>query len=629
MNDLFLQRYEEELGHVREVGAEFGRRYPRIAGRLALNRDGCEDPFVERMIEGFAFLAARVRTKLDAEYPAFCESLLETVYPQILGPVPSMAVVALEPDEKLTGSFSVPRGTALTSHLGEDEDTRCEFRTAHDVTLWPLRIDRAEPPRYYSRDTDRLRIPSQAGARAAVRLRLAHAQADKLLNTLEDLDSLEIHISGNVDAAGAIYEELMTRCTHVLLRPVGEGLNVPAGKLFPTGKDGLTIEPMGLAPEESLLPSDVRTFEGFRLLREFATLPQRFLFFRLKGEGLREFVANCGSASMDVIFVFNRGREELSRFVDENRFRLFATPVINLFERRADQIQLSERFHEAHVVVDKTRPLAFEVFRLQSVRGIGDQAGVRMNFEPFYRCTGSRNAVPAFYTLRRERRRLTHREIRFGTATPYTGSEVFLSLVDGNQELHRDEISALSVTALCSNRHLPLYVPIGRHETDFFADAGMPVATVRCLTNPTRPVEAPVGENLAWGLISHLSLNYLSLVEQETGASALREIFGIYTQGLSEDAAHWTSGLAGVFAKPVVRRHMASGPVAFVRGLEVAIQLDETKLAGSSPYVLGCVLANFLSGYVSINSFVETRVESSRRGVIAKWSGVDGRRDIL
>ncbi len=629
MNETFLKSYEEELGHIREVGAEFGRQYPGIAGRLALNRDGCDDPFVERMIEGFAFLAARVRTKLDAEYPVLCESLLETIYPQILGPVPSMAIVEMKPDDKLTGSFSVPRGTVLTSHLGKDEDTRCEFRTAHEVTLRPLRIDRAEAPKYYSRDIDRLRLPSQTGGRSAIRLRVMHSQGDKLLNTLEDLDDLTIHIAGNVDSAGALYEELMARCTHVLLRPVGEGLTVPAGRLFATGGEGLLIEPVGFAPDEALLPSDARTFEGFRLLREFAALPQRFLFFRLKGGGLREFVASCESRSMDVIFNFNRSREELARFVDEHRFRLFATPVINLFERRADQIQLSERFHEAHVVVDKTRPLAFEVFKVQTVRGIGGEAGARMTFEPFYRCASSRNAVPAFFTIRRERRRLTHREIRFGTASTYTGSEVFISLVDGSQALHRDEVSALSVRALCSNRHLPMSIPIGEHETDFFADAGMPVVTVRCLTNPTRPIEAPIGGNLAWGLISHLSLNYLSLVETETGASALREILGIYTQGMSDDATHWTGGLVGVKAKPIVRRHLSSGPVAFVRGLEVAIQLDESKLAGSSPYVLGCVLANFLSGYVSINSFVETRVESSRRGMIGRWSGVDGRRDIL
>lgn len=629
MNESFFKNYEEELGHIREVGAEFGRQYPRIAGRLAMSRDGCDDPFVERMIEGFAFLAARVRTKLDAEYPKFCESLLETVYPQILGPVPSMAIVELVPDETLSGSFEIPRGTTLTSHLGIEEDTRCEFRTAHDVTLHPVRIQREEPARFYSRDIDRLRIPSKASARSALKLRIGHIQGDKTLNTIENMGELVFHIAGNLDAAGAIYEELMAHCTHVFLRPVGEGLSILPGHLITLGVDDLELNPVGFEEDESLLPSEVRTFEGYRLLREFATLPERYLFFSLKGAALGRFMASCEHSAMDLVFIFNRSREELARLVDDERFKLFATPAINLFEKRTDQIQISDRFHESHVVVDKTRPLAFEVFQVKSVRGVGEQAGARINFEPFYRCTSSRDANKGFFTVRREPRQLTHRENRFGSTTSYTGSEVYLSVVDGGNSFHRDEIVGLSVTVTCSNRHLPLCIPIGEHETDFFVDAGLPISRIRCLKNPTKPIEAPGGGNSAWQLISHLSLNYLSLADDEHGASALREILGIYTHGIGGDAAYWTGGLTGVRSKPIVKRHLGSGPVAFVRGLEVTLTVDESKLAGSSVYVLGAVLSRFLSKYVSINSFVDTLVESTRRGVISRWSGVDGRREIL
>jgi type VI secretion system protein ImpG len=629
MNESFLKNYEEELGHIREVGSEFGRQYPRIAGRLAMGRNACDDPFVERMIEGFAFLAARVRSKLDAEYPKFCESLLETIYPQILGPVPSMAIVELHPDPQLAGSFKIPRGTTLTSHLGTDEDTRCEFRTAHDVMLHPVRIMRDEPPRFFSRDIDRLRLPAKAAARSALRLRIGHLQGDKSLDSIEDMDELVIHVAGNLDVAGTVYEELMAHCSHVFLRPVGEGLAILPGQLFALGVDDLDLCPMGFEPGESLLPSDTRTFEGYRLLREFATLPERYLFFRLKGAGLKRFVAACASSAMDVVFVFNRSREELARLVDEDRFKLFATPAINLFEKRADQIQISRRFHESHVVVDKTRTLGFEVFQVKSVRGVGEHAASRVNFEPFYRCSSAREGVQGFFTVRREPRQLTHRENRFGAATSYTGSEVYLSVVDGGNALHRDEIVGLSVVVTCSNRHLPLCIPIGEHETDFFVDAGLPLSRVRCLKNPTRPIEAPGGGDSAWQLISHLSLNYLSLVDDEHGASALREILGIYTHGIGGDAAYWTGGLVGVASKPIIKRHRGGGAVAFVRGLEVTLTIDESKLAGSSVYVLGAVLSRFIAKYVSINSFVDTVVESTRRGVISRWSGVDGKREIL
>lgn len=629
MDDDFLKLYEEELGHIREMGAEFGRQYPRIAGRLGMAREGCDDPFVERMIEGFAFLAARVRKKLDAEYPKFCESLMETVYPLLLAPVPSMTIVELFPDDKLEGAFEIPRGTLLTSHLASEQDTRCEFRTAHDVTLRPVRIDAAEPPRYYTRDIERLRLSHQASGKAALRLRIAHMQGDKMLSAIEDFSELTVHIAGNLAAAGVVFEEILSHCQHVCLRPVDEAGGIHEPVVLRPGVDDFSIAPIGFEAGESLLPSDPRTFEGYRLLREFSVLPERFLFLKLHGADLMRFFRSCETNAADLIFVFDRSRDEMIRHVDKERFRLFATPAINLFERRADQVQLGERFHEAHVVVDKTRPLAYEVFEILAVRGVGERSGGRINFEPFYRSGSNRGGTVGFFTMRREPRRRSVYDQRFGGGASYTGSEVFLSVVDEAGAVHRDEVSGLSVRVLCSNRHLPLCIPIREHETDFFTDAGLPVRVVRCLTSPTRPIEAAVGEGSAWRMISHLSLNYLSLVDEDGGVEALREIAGIYTQGVGGDESHWTSGLAAVSSKPVVRRHLGTGPVAFIRGLQVTLEVDEAKMAGASAYVLGAVLARFFARYVSINSFVETRLISGKRGEIACWGGVDGKLQIL
>jgi type VI secretion system protein ImpG len=629
MDERFLQLFEEELGHIREVGADFGRMYPRIAGRLAMGREGCDDPFVERMIEGFAFLAARTRLKLDAEYPKFCESLLETVYPLLLAPAPSMTVVELQPDPKLAGRFVVPRGTALTSHLASEQDTRCEFRTAHDVVLHPLRIDREEPPRYFTRDIERLRLPPQLGARAGLRLRLAHLQPDNPLSSLEGLDEITLHLAGNVAPAGTVFEEIMAHCTHVHLRPAQQGLTVPAGRTFEVGRDGFEIRPVGFEADESLLPGDPRTFDGHRLLREFSVLPERFLFIKIAGGELEAFFKTCGSPTADVIFIFDRPRDELARYIDVARFRLFATPAINLFERRADQIQLAEGGGEAHVVVDKTRPKAYEVFDVIEVRGVTADGGPRPLFDPFYRTASVGDACAGFFTMRREPRLPGMMEHRSGGGGGYLGSEVRLSVVDGAGALHRDGIVGLSVRVRCSNRHMAMQIPIGAHETDFFMDAGFPVERVRCLVVPTRPLEAAIGDAGVWKLLSHLSLNHLSLAGSERGIEALRELIGIYTRTAANDEANWTQGLTAVDSRPVVRRYLASGPVAFVRGLEVTLTIDEARLAGASGYLLGAVLARFFSRHVSINSFVETRLVSTRRGAIAGWGGVPGKLSLL
>src|SRR6267378_310412 len=175
MDERLLNLYNTELRHLRSMAGEFAREYPKIAGRLALDRDAketCPDPYVERLLEGFAWLAARVHLKLDAEFPRFTQSLLETVYPHYLSPIPSMAVVRFEPEEQdtaLAPGVLVPRGTLMRSSIGKGERTACTFQTAHEVRLLPVRITEA---RYFTRDASELNLPADLPAKAAIRIRL-------------------------------------------------------------------------------------------------------------------------------------------------------------------------------------------------------------------------------------------------------------------------------------------------------------------------------------------------------------------------------------------------------------------------------------------------------------------------
>src|SRR5881394_334087 len=175
MDERLLGYYNNELHHLREMAGEFAREFPKVAGRLALDKDAkeiCPDPYVERLLEGFAFLAARVHLKLDAEFPRFTQSLLETVYPHFLSPIPSMAVVRFEPEESdaaLAPGVVMPRGSLLRSVPGKGEKTSCVFQTAHPVRLLPVRVLEA---RYFTRDLAQLNLPPQVAAKAAIRLRL-------------------------------------------------------------------------------------------------------------------------------------------------------------------------------------------------------------------------------------------------------------------------------------------------------------------------------------------------------------------------------------------------------------------------------------------------------------------------
>ncbi|MBV8813763.1 MAG: type VI secretion system baseplate subunit TssF, partial [Verrucomicrobia bacterium] len=316
---------------------------------------------------------------------------------------------------------------------------------------------------------------------------------------------------------------------------------------------------------------------------------------------------------------------------------LFCSPAINLFERRLDRIQLDHRHHEYQVIADKTRPFDFEVFEIRSVTGYGAQTGEEQAFLPFYltreRLSGNSRAeqLRGFYTTRRAERYLTAKERQFGRAHPYIGSDVFLSLVDPSAAPYKSELQQLGVTALCTNRHLPLEFATNQGRSDFTIEVNAPVDAIRSVSGPTPPQPALAQGAGAWRLISHLSLNYLSLKDSENGegANALREILHLYIDPSDRLAQKLVEGVISTALQPVVRRLETPGPITFVRGMEITVELDELSFEGVGAFVFGAVLAEFLGRYVSINSFTETVIKTRQRKEIMRWAAHPGQRGVI
>ncbi|MBV8329512.1 MAG: type VI secretion system baseplate subunit TssF, partial [Verrucomicrobia bacterium] len=520
MDERLLAYYNSELRHVREMAGEFAREFPKIAGRLALDRDAkeiCPDPYVERLLEGFAFLAARVHLKLDAEFPRFTQTLLETVYPHYLCPVPSMGVIRFEPDPRDPGpeeGFLLERGTALRS---QSDETPCQFRTAHDVRLWPLRITAS---RYYTRTLVELELPGSLESRAALSIRL-QTTCDKKFRELK-LDRLPIFIRGSDEIPIWIYEQIFGRGTHVVLQP-------PKGQAaFREILPASTIQPVGFRESEALLPYGPRSFEGYRLLKEYFACPQRFLFFELSG--LSTALQRCEGDQLDIIIALRASEPKLDNRIDSNSFALYCTPVINLFPKRLDPIVISDRFAEFHVVPERTRPIDFEVYDIREVTGIISKTNEEQRFEPFYWEGDIDARTGAYYTVNRVPRVLTAKEKKFGAVSSYAGSEVFISLVDAKAAPYKRELSQLNISALCTNRHLPIQLPISVGDTDLVTELYSPVASIRWVAVPAVPVASTAEGDPAWRTISHLSLNYLSLLDSKDGqgAAALRDLLKLY-----------------------------------------------------------------------------------------------------
>lgn len=632
MDPRLLRYYERELQFVREMGAEYAQEYPKIAARLGLTGSECSDPYVERLLEGFAFLAARVQLKLDAEFPRLTQHVLETVCPQYLAPTPSMAVVQLQPkptEGSLASGFLVKRDTALKSPRGKGGEAACEYRTAHDVTLWPVEIGQASfAP--YSRELGGEQAQQLKQVRAAVRIRL-RASAGLTFDRLP-MDALVLHLRGVGDAGARLYEQIVGGACGVLIRSVQN----------PSQRELLepdSVRRVGFDDDQALLPYGRRSFRGYRLLHEYFAMPERFLFVEIGG--LRRALSRFKEPEIEIALLLNRDDPSLHNVVDASNLALFCTPAINAFPMSGDTIHLSDRQFEYHVVPDRTRPMDYEVYDVVTVEGSGTSERGAQPFAPLYAAPDVRGRHPglAYFTTQRQPRVIAESQTRKGTRSTYVGTEVFLSIVDANDAPWNSELRQLAVNLLCTNRDLPIHLVIGQGTTDFTLVSAAPVQAVRCIAGPTAPSASFVVDpddptragEIGWRLINHLSLNYLSLTDSADGrgAEALRELLTLYAPLANAAVRKQIDGVRSVSSRGVVRRIQGSGPLAFGRGIEVALTLDESAFAGSGAFLLGAVLDEFFARYVSINSFTETTVSTLERGELIRWPARTGQRQVV
>jgi type VI secretion system protein ImpG len=631
-----LRYYNQELAHLREMGAEFAREFPKIAARLGMDGIEVTDPYVERLMEGVAFLASRVQLRLDCEFPRFTQRLLEIVYPGFLAPMPAMLVAQLSPDlndPNLARGFRVARGSALRKVRGEraaeaagkgaldDDRAPIEFRTAHEVTLWPLELTAAQ---YfsYAPDLPLTALPVASRVRGGVRLRLK-CGAGLTFSQLA-LDGLRLFLTGNDEVAYRLYELLLGAPLGIVVAPAERPWR------WYRWLSAENIRAVGYRDEEAALPVAPRMFQGYRLLQEYFAFPQRFLFVELGG--LAPAVRGHKADELEVVLLLERGDAALEQVVDRANFALHCTPAINLFPKRADRIHVAENVHEYHVVPDRTHPLDYEVFQLTSVIGHGGGRTGETEFLPFYAAFHTEGGDHgAYYTLERRPRLLSESQKRNGFRSSYIGAEVFLSLVDAQEAPFRGDLRQLAIGSLCTNRDLPLMMALGHGRSDFALETAAPVTAIRALKGPSRPC-SPVWERGAeWKFINHLALSYLSLTDSSPreGAAALRQLLGLYAATSDPAAKRQIEGVRSVRSQQTVRRLPATGPIAFGRGVRVEVEVEELAFQGASAFLFGCVLERFLARHVSINSFTETVLRAAARGEIKRWVPRWGDRAIL
>ena len=613
MRDELLLYYERELTFLRQMGAEFAARYPKVASRLVLEPDKCEDPHVERLLEAFAFLAGRVHLKIDDEFPEITESLLTVLYPHYLRPLPAMSIAEFTMDpEQVTpeSGLKLERGAMLNSR--PVQGVPCKFRTCYDVTFWPVEVAEAE-----WKTPDRLQPAIRSSeAVAAVRLDL-RTTGDAPFSKLT-MESLRFYLAGEGGMVHSLYELLCNNCVQIIVRDP-----TPRSRVQPVYLPPQALKPVGFAEDEGMLPYPRRSFIGYRLLQEYFCFPQKFFFLDLTG--LEQVCAGGFGKRAEVILLLsqferNDRRQTLELGVTARTFRLGCAPVVNLFNKTAEPILLDHTRYEYQVVPDVSRRNALETFEVTEVYSVNPQTQEVLKFEPLYsfRHGMTRAKVQAFW--RAARRPSGQRDDE--------GTEVFLSLVDLTARPVRPNVDSLMVRTICSNRDLPSRLPFGNEAGDFELEGALPLKRIVALIKPTDTLRPPMAKDSLWRLISQLSLNYLSLVEN--GRESLQEILRLYNFTGSTYSEKQIEGLVELRSKRHFARVVSEDGMAFARGMKVEMEFDEEQFVGSGVYLFAAVLEYFLGLYVSMNSFSQLVVKTrQRKEILRQWQPRAGRKILL
>jgi type VI secretion system protein ImpG len=645
MDREFLDLYNRELQLLYEQAREFAEQFPGIAERLGDLVAERTDPMIAGLLEGTAFLAARVQLKLKHEFPEFTNNLLEQLIPNYLAPTPSaMLAKALPPysDTKLREGYAIPRGSYLDATYRERErQIACRYRLSSGLVLWPYDITAAE---YYTTPGPLQALGLSVGhdVLAGMRLSLTHRTAVRIEDEMPDAESrkkpdswfagcrttdLPIYLLGTESDAIALYEQAISDCVGVYFRYLddfGDPVFVPAPKNC--------LVQVGFDEEDALFPNDNRIFRGFDFLREYFMFPRKFLAFRLVG--LASVMPKLKAKSVDILFAFNKVTARLAAAVQPAMFALYAAPAVNLFEKSTDRIPIKSNFHEYHVVPDRSRYLDFEPHRVLDVYAHYAGAQDKVPVRPLYSASMDRSAGTAehnsFYTVRRLPRRRTVEERRYGRSSDYTGTDMFLSFVEP-AELDGKGATELSLRTLCSNRHLTEQLPVGEGGADFRLLDDVTLDIV-CIAGPTPPREPVVSQlrsrsettslgTVTWRLLNMLSMNHLGLIERGSGknAAALREVLSMFGDLADNVTERKIRGIRGIDSRAVIRRVRERTGIGAGRGIEITATLDEKAFEGSGAFLLGAILDRFFAEYSALNHFTETVICTTERGEIMRW----------
>ncbi len=600
-SDDILQYYKRELSYLRKQGAAFASRYPKVAAGLALHGTESLDPHTERLIESTAFLAARVHRDLDESFPELAASLLENVCPSLVQPLPSMTIVELTLDHregKVTAGYRVPRHTSVSAKT-VDNDT-CRFRTAWELTLWPMQI------------TD-CRLPGDGS------VWLSLTALDGVDFGELEIDRLRIHLQGDWMETMPLYEWLAGAMAAIDIRDEN-------GQMRRLKPDAWCE--VGYDDDQTVLSPPDHSYLPYLLLQEYFAFPRKFHFFDLM---LPKGALGRGTQAEVRLLPINPPRH--LPVLNAKHFRLGCVPAVNLFSRSSEPVRIDHRHYEYPLIADLQRAATTEIYAIESVIA-SDPAMDRSVMIKSFAGAGAGNdaqapspndpAAPCDATVRWYARREHCRQ------PGISGTEMHIGFVDAAQARRPPAQPVVYANLLCTNRRLAEQLPRGAKMT---VEAISQNVRVACLYEPSAAHSPPLGSDTLWRLVSLLSLSYRSLLSEgphdanDAGVKRLQALLTLFATDGERDRQQ-IQGVRSLKSSGATAHVGTDGWRGYCRGTRLTLEFDETAFVGSSPLMLAAVLSRFFAIYTSINSFV--RVAVVKEGEVwRQWDAMSGRQPLL
>ncbi len=609
MDTELLKFFNTELYYLREAAAGFAEKNPQIAQQLSLEGFTCSDPYIERLLEGFAYLAARVHYELESEFEKFTQVLLNNIYPDYLMPFPSASIVKIKPDfsdDTLTKGVKIARHTVMNTLHRSSSGTPCTFTTTQDVMLWPIKIIDA----YYS--TDKLYNLKDIGSggmpKSALHIELNTTGGIKFSEL--PVDSLDFHLHGaSMKVLMDIYEQIFADLLAVVIEFEGEDSKNYRIKLPDIGKQ---VEDIGFKEEQSLLPHNLRNLNVYRMLKEYFCFPKKFMFFRLSK--LQDSLRQIDSEKIKLSFIFKKDNSFLESGIGKNNISLFCTPVINMFKKRLDRQLITDQKTEYLINADNVKLSDYELLKIEGVEGFNKFNNRTINFRPFYQ-------VSEYDKFTKEKSRYFNyrRQLITDNEKRKHGSETYLSIVDIHSLFSTEQMSEIAITALCSNRLVPENIQISSAstKTDFSMNEQYPIIGVKFIERPTSPNYSSIESVSHWAVINHLKVNYKNILKDNT--EVIKDLLKLYATNEKLRDRKQIGGVNYAKATKDIMCIECKHGVSFGSGLLFDLGFEESYYSDSGYFILAHIIHLIIESSMSINSLIRTSVSSDIRGEIKQW----------